>query len=53
MERGKVFKLEGCDWLCVDDWEVETVCEMDGCDDEHVQGSDWSCVDNEEVEIAC
>ena len=30
--------VEGCDWLCVDDREVETECEMDVCDDEHVEG---------------
>ena len=30
-----------CDWSCVDDWEVETECEMDVRDDEHVEECDW------------
>ena len=32
--------VEGCDWSCVNDREVETECEMDVRDDEHVEGCD-------------
>ena len=45
-----MFKVEGSGWSCVDDWEVETECEMDVCDVERVEGCDWSCADDWEVE---
>ena len=38
----------------MDDWEVETECDMGVCDDdEHGKGCDLSCVDDWEVETEC
>ena len=48
-----MFKVEGCDWSCVEECEVKTECDMDMCDDAHVNGWHWSCVDDWEVEIEC
>ena len=44
-----MFKVEGSDWSCVDDREVETECEMDGHDDVRFEGCGWSCLDDREV----